>query len=242
MHHIRDHRSVLAAAEKRLLVRIASRLPTSITSDHLTALALAAMLLAGPAFAAIADTPWAAAVFILLLAVNWFGDSLDGTVARVRDQQRPRYGFYVDHVIDLAGTAALIGGMAASGLMTPAIAFAVLAIYFMVAAESFLATHARGVFRMSFAGFGPTELRLLLAAGAVRVAYDPIVRVGGVDILLLDAGGLVAIAALAIAFVTAAVRNGILLYRAEPLPSKAPAAAERPLRSSSAEVVACPRP
>lgn len=221
MDHIREHRSVLAQAEKRLLIWIAGRLPRSVNSDHLSGLALLSMLAAGPAFAAIPQMPWAAAAFIALLALNWFGDSLDGTVARVRDCQRPRYGYYVDHVIDLVGTAALVAGMAASGAMTPAIAFALLAAYFMVAAESFLGTHARGVFRMSFAGFGPTELRVLLAIGALKIAIDPWVRVAGVHALLLDVGGVVAIAGLAVAFGVSALRSGVALYGAEPLPPPA---------------------
>jgi archaetidylinositol phosphate synthase len=220
MDHTREHRSLLAAAEKRLLIAIAHALPAAINSDHLTVLALVSMLAAGPTFAAIAVDPRAAVVFVLLLALNWFGDSLDGTLARVRRQQRPRYGYYVDHVIDLAGTAALIAGMASSGLMTPAIAMAVLAAYLLVAAESFLGTHAAGVFRMSFAGFGPTELRLLLAAGAVKAAVSPLVEIAGRSILLFDAGGVVAVAGLCVVFVVSAMRNGAALYQAEPLPSR----------------------
>ena len=138
-----------------------------MSSDHLTLLGLLAMPAAGLAFAAIPIAPWSAALFAAALAVNWFGDSLDGTLARVRCQPRPRYGYYVDHVIDLAGTAALIGGMAASGLMNPTVALALLAAYFLVSAETYLATHSVGVFRLSFAGVGPTELRILLAIGAV---------------------------------------------------------------------------
>lgn len=217
MTHTRNHGSLLAGAERRLLVAIAQRLPESINSDHLSGLALASMLAAGPAFAAISSTPWAAVLFVTLLIVNWFGDSLDGTVARVRNCQRPRYGYYVDHVIDLVGTAALVAGMAASGVMTPAIAFALLAVYVMVAAESFLGTHARGVFKMSFAGFGPTELRIVLAIGAIKVAMNPRVHIAGFDLWLLDVGALVAIVGLVVAFVVSAITNGVALYRAEPL-------------------------
>src|SRR5262245_7450869 len=129
MDHTRHYRSALADAEKRLLVHIAGRLPAFIHSDHLTGLALVSMLAAGSVFALIPQTPWAAAVFILFLALNWFGDSLDGTVARVRHHQRPRYGFYVDHVVDVVGTTALVTGMALSGVMTPAVGFAVLGAY-----------------------------------------------------------------------------------------------------------------
>jgi len=220
MDHTRDHRSLLAEAEKRLLVRIARRLPASINSDHLSGLALVSLLAAGPAFAAISTTRWASGVFVALLAANWFGDSLDGTLARVRDQQRPRYGYYIDHVIDLIGTAALVLGIAASGLMTPAVAFALLAMYFMVAAESYLSTHSRGVFRLSFVGFGPTELRIVLAAGALKVAAEPRVTIAGTNALLFDVGGILAIVGLATAFVVGAIRNSVALYQAEPLPGR----------------------
>ena len=101
-----------------------------------------------------------------MLAVNWFGDSLDGTVARVRGHQRPRYGYYVDHVVDLVNATALFAGMAFSGLMDPRLGLALLVGYVLLCAESFLATHAVGVFRISFSGMGPTELRILLSIGA----------------------------------------------------------------------------
>src|SRR4051812_48516937 len=101
--HTREHRSLLAAPERRLLTWIAGRLPPWIGSDHLTIVGLLSMPAAGLAFATI-QTSWLhAAAFIVALGANWFGDSLDGTLARVRCQPRPRYGYYVDHVIDLFG-------------------------------------------------------------------------------------------------------------------------------------------
>ena len=83
------------------------------------------------------------------LALNWFGDSLDGTVARIRNHQRPRYGFYVDHVVDVVSMALLCAGLAHSPHMSPVIALLLLAAYLMVSAEAYLATHACGVFRVS---------------------------------------------------------------------------------------------
>jgi phosphatidylglycerophosphate synthase len=218
VNHTREHRSLLADAEKRLLIFIARRLPPWINSDHLTLIGLLSMPLAGIAFSRIPDAPWSAGLFAMALAANWFGDSLDGTLARVRDQQRPRYGYYVDHVIDLAGTAALVAGIAASGLMHPSIAIALVAAYFLVAAESFLATHALGVFRISFAGFGPTELRIILAIGAFAVIDRPWVDIAGQHARLLDVGGLIAVTGMVGAFVLSAVRNTRALYLAEPLP------------------------
>lgn len=217
--HVREHRSVLAAAEKRALIWMAERLPPFVTSDQLSALGLVSMLAAGVSFAAFPLTPWAAGAVIACLAANWFGDSLDGTVARVRAQQRPRYGFYVDHVIDLAGSTFLLAGLACSGLMSPILAATLLAAYLLVSGESYLATYAAGVFRMSFLGFGPTELRIVLAIGVLKAARAPLVDVGVLgSVRLFDLGGVVAVAGLVMAFVVAAVRNTRALYVAEPLP------------------------
>jgi phosphatidylglycerophosphate synthase len=169
------------------------------------------------AFVAIPRTWWGAPALVVALAANWFGDSLDGTLARVRNQQRPRYGYYVDHAIDLAGTAVLLIGIAASGAMSPVIAMTLLAAYLLVAAETYLATHAVGVFRISFAGFGPTELRIVLAIGGIALASNQWIELGGARVLLFDVGGAIAIAGLVVVFVASVVRNTFDLYRAEPL-------------------------
>lgn len=217
--HIRDHRSVLADAEKRLLVAMAARLPRGINSDHLSGLGFAAIVLAGVSFALMAVTPAAAWGVAVALTVNWFGDSLDGTLARVRGHQRPRYGYYVDHVIDIAGTSALMIGLACSTLIHPILALSLLIAYLLLCAESYLGTHAAGVFKMSFLGFGPTELRLVIMAGAIKAAQNPFVDAPGIGLVrLFDIGAVVAVAGMLIAFVTSAASTTRLLYRAEPLP------------------------
>lgn len=220
--HTREHRSILAGVERRALVWIARRLPLATTSDHLSVLGLSAMAAAGAAFAFFPVAPTlAAAGVVAALAVNWFGDSLDGTLARVRHQQRPRYGYYVDHVIDIAGAALLFGGLACSELMSPPVALALLAAYLLVSSESYLATHAAGVFRMSFLGVGPTELRILLAAGAMKCAAGPFVTVAGLGaIRLFELGGILGIVGLLGAFLASSIRNTHALYLAEPLPSR----------------------
>jgi archaetidylinositol phosphate synthase len=216
--HHREHTSVLAAAEKRLLIWMAERMPRRVNSDHLTALGAVAMVATGAAFAAAARVPAALALVPLFLAINWFGDSLDGTLARVRNTQRPRYGFYLDHVVDIVNATFLFGGLALSGIVSPWIAAALLISYLLLSAESFLATHTLGVFRISFAGFGPTELRILLAIGALAAMVKPVVQPFGFGPLyLFDVGGLVAVAGMAAVFLATAVRNTVALYRAEPL-------------------------
>jgi archaetidylinositol phosphate synthase len=219
--HVRHHKSVLSAAEKRALVWLARRLPHRINSDHLSAIGLLSMLGAGVAFASFSYSPWAVWALIACLAANWFGDSLDGTVARVRGHQRPRYGFYVDHFIDLAGSAGLLAGLAVSGLMNPLLAVTLLSAYLLVSAESYLATHAAGVFRMSFLGFGPTELRIVLALGALKATHAASVQLGSLgSFRLFDIGGAVAVCGLVVAFIASGLRNTFALYRAEPMPPK----------------------
>jgi phosphatidylglycerophosphate synthase len=214
---IRVHRALTADAEKQLLIRIAERLPDRINSDHLTFIGAAAMIGVGVCFWAGGSALW---LVIPLLAVNWFGDSLDGTLARVRDRQRPRYGFYVDHVLDVLGFAALFGGLAFGGHMHPTVALGFLASYYLLTTEIALATHARGIFTMSFFGIGPTELRIVLAAGAIRLMRSDVVLLFGHRWLLFDIGAVIGVTGLLLTFIVASVRNGVALYKEEPLPKR----------------------
>lgn len=218
--HVRQQRSFLAAPEKQALVWMAQRLPNWVHPDHLTLLALAAMLSAGVGYGLASRNRLALVIAVLGLAVNWLGDSLDGTLARVRDRQRPKYGFYADHALDLFSSLFLLGGLALSGYMSPLIALGLLAAYFMVNAEEFLATHVRRVFRLSFFGFGPTELRIILAVGTLYVLLvDRWVDWGTLGVFrLFDVGGIVAIAGLAVKIVVSVASNAHALYLDERLP------------------------
>ena len=216
--HVRQHGSLLAAPEKKALVWMAERLPPWVKSDHLTLLGFAAMFMAGVGYWAASWNKQALWVVVIALAVNWFGDSLDGTLARVRNQQRPRYGFYVDHVLDLVGTSFLVGGLALSGYMNPLLALGLLVAYEMAVAEEFLSTHVRCVFHLSFLRIGPTELRIILAVGTVYILHEPWVHWGSFgDFRLFDVGAAVAIAGLVLKLVVSAVRNAHTLYQAERL-------------------------
>jgi phosphatidylglycerophosphate synthase len=212
---VRVHKAVTADAEKRLLIWIAERLPAAVNSDHLTFAGALALLGVGASY-------WAGGAALLLvvplLVVNWFGDSLDGTLARVRHHERPRYGYYVDHVLDAVGFLAIFGGLILGGHMSPAIGLAFLAAYYLVVVEVSLATHARGTFRLSAFGVGPTELRILLALGTLQLMRSDVVTPFGHRWLLFDVGGTVGIAGFLLTFVYAAIANGVALYREERLP------------------------
>src|SRR5262245_55417921 len=211
----RVHKAVTANAEKRLLIWMAERMPAAINSDHLTTAGALALAGVGAAF-------WvgggALAFVIPLLVVNWFGDSLDGTLARVRNRQRPRYGYYVDHVLDAVGFLAIFGGLILGGHMSSVLGLAFVAAYFLVVIEISLATHARGTFRLSAFGVGPTELRILLVIGTLVLMQSNAVQILGHRWLLFDVGGAVGIAGLLLTFVRAAIGNGVALYREERLP------------------------
>jgi phosphatidylglycerophosphate synthase len=209
---VRVHDSVLAAAEKRLLIRIARRLPAWINSDHLTAVGAVAMWGVG---ACLWTGGGALLLAIPLLALNWFGDSLDGTLARVRRVERPRYGYYVDHVLDTIGIAAIMGGLMAGGHLTPSLGIGFLSAYYLLFSEIALATHARGRFRMSFWRMGPTELRIVLAAGVMQLLRSDTVAIAGHQWLLFDVGSAVAIAGFLATFAASTWSNGRALYLEE---------------------------
>ena len=215
--HVRVNDGLLAGVEREVLTWLARRMPARIHSDHLTALALVGTAISSACFALARLFPVALVGVALGLALNWFGDSLDGTLARVRREERPRYGYYVDHVLDIIGITMLMGGIALSGYMTPLVALGVLVAYLLVAAEVFLATAVGGEFRMSFLRVGPTELRLLLAAGALAIGRWPTCQLPLVGrVLVLDVAGMIAIAGLAAALCTAALTTGRRLFLAEP--------------------------
>ena len=216
---VRVQTSILAAVEKRCLIWMAHRLPSFVNSDHLTTLAGLAMLGAGVCYAIGPGSRTAMVVAVGMLVLNWFGDSLDGTLARVRHHERPRYGFYVDHVLDAVGVLFLVAGFALGGIMSPLVAAGFAIAYYLLTIEIALATHAVGTFRISFFKFGPTELRILLAIGSLQLLKTPFVSVLGERVPLFDLGGVIGIAALVGTFVISAVRNGRLLYELEPLPA-----------------------
>jgi len=211
----RVNRSLTAEAERRALVWMAERAPRWVTSDGLTALGLSAQIAAGACYAVARWDRRALWLAIVCIALNWLGDSLDGTLARVRRQQRPRYGFYADHVVDIFGSAALLSGLAVSGLVHGWVAAALLVTFLLLAGESYLATYTLGRFEMSQGWFGPTELRMLLIAANLRLLQNPYATVFGHRWLLLDVGGAIGAAAMLTMAVVVTARHTAQLYREE---------------------------
>ncbi|MGA9527982.1 MAG: CDP-alcohol phosphatidyltransferase family protein [Terriglobales bacterium] len=210
---VRVHRSFFAAMEAGALIWMAKRMPRWVNSDHLTVLGFVAQISTGICYALAAMNRRMLLGATFCLVLNWFGDSLDGTLARVRQRQRPRYGFYVDHMIDSFGAVALMGGLACSGYMHPAIAIGLLVAFLLLSIQSYLATYTVGEFHLSFWKFGPTEIRVLLAIGNVVLLRWAWVIHGRYR--LFDIGGMIGLAGMVLMLVVVSLRNTIRLYREE---------------------------
>ncbi|MGA8027465.1 MAG: CDP-alcohol phosphatidyltransferase family protein [Bryobacteraceae bacterium] len=212
---IRVHKALTAEFERRLLIWMAKRTPSGINSDHLTALAFASQILAGAAYSLAGRNPAALWLVNFFLLLNWLGDSMDGTLARVRNQGRPRYGFYVDHMADTLGALALMGGLACSGYLHWQTAAGMLVCFYVLSIESYLATYTLGRFHLSHGMFGPTEIRILLALANIFIGGHPYAHMGSYSCLLFDIGGVVAIVGMASMAIGSAFRHTLLLYREE---------------------------
>jgi len=213
----RVNHALTAAMEKRVLLWMAERMPRWVTSDQLTLIGLGAQIGAGASYALARYHHRALLLASVCIALNWLGDSLDGTLARVRRQERPRYGFYVDHVVDVFGAVALMCGLGYSGLLHWQTAMAMLLAFLVLAAESYLATHTLSRFELSQGAFGPTEIRILLIVGNFALLRSPYATVFGHRVLLFDLGGAIAAASMMTMAVIVTARHTLQLYGEEPL-------------------------
>lgn len=213
----RVNHSLTASIEKRVLVWMAEHAPAWLTSDQLTLLGLSAQIAAGVCYALSRYNRWMLLPVIACIGLNWLGDSLDGTLARVRNQQRPRYGFYVDHIVDIFGSIALMTGLALSGFLHWQIAIAMLVAFLLLSSESYLATYTLSCFQMSQGLFGPTEIRILLIIGNLALLQSPYSTLFGHRFLLFDAGGAIAAASMLVMAIVVTVKHTAALYRQEPL-------------------------
>jgi archaetidylinositol phosphate synthase len=214
----RINRSLTAAVERRALIWMAVHAPAWLTSDQLTLLGLSAQVGAGVFYALSRFNRYALLLVIMCIALNWLGDSLDGTLARVRQQQRPRYGFYVDHIVDIFGSVALMTGLACSGFLHWQTAMAMLVAFLLLSSESYLATYTLSCFQMSQGVFGPTEIRILLIIGNLALLRSPYSTLLDHRFLLFDVGGAIAAIGMFLMAIIITTRHILTLYRQEPLP------------------------
>ena len=206
----RDKKFLLAVPEARVLEWIARRLPAWVKPDHLTALGVVAALAIGAAYVlSNGDSAWLWAASGLLV-LHWVGDSLDGTLARVRRSERPRYGYYLDHLVDAFATAAIGIGLGVSPHMLLAVGLAIVVVYLILSINTYLETHAFGVFTLGYGRFGPTEARLVL------IGVNTLLALGIVGSELLDILGIGLAAAMIVVLIARAGRNLKRLAELEP--------------------------
>ena len=214
----RSKQFLLARAEGRALEWIAQRLPRWVLPDHMTALGvLAAFGIAGAYLASNGDKAWLWAASALLV-VHWLGDSLDGTLARVRKIERPKYGYYLDHLVDAIATALIGLGLGLSPWMLLSVGLLIVIAYLVLSINTYLETYAFGVFTLGYGRLGPTEVRLALIVLNTLIALGVGLgfQVGGLGLTVLDLIGIGIVAAMAAGLTARAARNLRRLGELEP--------------------------
>lgn len=220
----REKTFLLARPEARALEWIARRLPAWVMPDHLTALGVLAAFGIAAAYALSGQSDawlWAASG---LLVVHWLGDSLDGTLARVRRTERPRYGYYLDHLVDAIATAVIGLGLGLSPHLLVLTGLVIVVAYLVLSINTYLETQALGVFSLGYGRLGPTEARLALIGlnALLALGLTPSVSVAGLGLSVLDLAGLGAAGAMLVAVSVRAARNLRELGRLEPAAQAAP--------------------
>jgi archaetidylinositol phosphate synthase len=215
---VRVQEAITAPLERKALAWLARRTPDWIGPDQLTAVGFAAQFLAGVSYAFARWSQFGLIGATFFIGVNWLGDSLDGTLARYRNRLRPRYGFYLDHVIDTFGAFFLMMGLAVSGYVHWQVAAGMLTAFLILSIETYLAAYTLSDFRLSHGLFGPTEIRILLAVGNFTILFFPRVSLFGHEFLLFDIGGAIGTVAMMGMAITAAIAHTRRLYNEERLP------------------------
>ena len=176
--------SILNAPEKKILNWLAARQPDWVTSDMLTAIGSVGALMIGTGYALSGVNINFLWLSTLGLFVNWYGDSLDGTLARYRNAQRPKYGFFIDHMVDCFNEVAMFVGFGLSPFVKFNLGLMVLACYFMISIYVYISAHLKGEFKLTYAKCGPTEIRFIAVIVNTGLLFVPAVRQFALDITL----------------------------------------------------------
>jgi phosphatidylglycerophosphate synthase len=209
---------VLSEAEKKLLIHIADRLPRWVLPDHLTLFGMFGSAIVTAAYLLSNQAVWWLWIANLGFAINWFGDSLDGTTARVRKIQRPRYGFYLDHLTDAFSTIAIGLGLGLSPYMLLSVGLAIVAGYLVLSINVYLESQVLGDFRFGYGVVGPTESRLILMGlNTAAALLGPVpFKVFGVGATVFDLAGVAAVGGMMLMLSRRVARNLGHLAKLEP--------------------------
>lgn len=221
--------SLLNGIEKKVLVRLAKQQPRWVTSDMLTWTGtLGSALLALGYILSNFNVNWLW-LSSFGLVVNWYGDSLDGTLARVRNTQRPRYGYYIDHTVDGINETLMFVGIGLSPFLNLYTALAMLVIYLQLTLNVSMNAHLKAEFKLTYAGLGPTEFRIiaillntLLLFLKPWQEFERVFTLFGKTVYLhaLDYPGLVVLAVLAIIYVVTIWKDARYYAKIDPMPKR----------------------
>ncbi len=193
----REMTFLLAAPERHALRWMAARMPRAINSNHLTGLGVVGAVGTGAAYALSGLTAAWLWVASAMLVINWFGDSLDGTLARVRHAERPWYGYYLDHIVDAFSTVVVGIGIGLSPYVSLELALIAVVLYLTLSINVYLETHVYGVFKLSYGWLGPTEARIVMILANATLAIGVLGGSAPVEFVTLAANLVVAMLALA---------------------------------------------
>ena len=216
--HQRQATFVLARLEKRVLVWLAARLPAGMLPDHLTLIGIFGATLVGAGYMLSNQHENWLLLSVAGLVVNWFGDSLDGTLARYRGIERPRYGFYLDHLTDAYSTILIGVGLGLSPYMLLAVGMAIVIAYLVLSINVYLETHVFARFEAAYGALGPTEVRILLIVLnlAALLSIPVRFRLLGLQMTLFDIVGIAIVAGMGVLLAQRVTRNLRVLAAAEP--------------------------
>lgn len=216
--HKREPKYVLRSFEKWALPRMAAALPGWVLPDHMTALGIASAAGIGVCYASSGISTNYLWIANLLWVVNWVGDSLDGTLARVRHIERPRYGYYLDHIVDMFAVAFVCIGLGFSPYLLLSVGLAMLIAYYLMSINVYLETFVMKTFQFGYEYIGPTEVRVILILGgsALALGFEPTFELKNVPFGPLDLIGLIGVGVMLIMLLRRILSNLMQLARLEP--------------------------
>ena len=226
---VRIQNSILNGAEKKALAWLAERQPKWVVSDMLTLVGIIGALMIGAGFVLCSKNINWLWLSIAGFVVNWYGDSLDGTLARVRKTQRPLYGYYLDHTVDCFNEAFMFLGLGLSYLMRLDIALMILIVYLFLTVNVSVNAHLKSEFKLTYGKLGPTEFRVIACLLIMCVIFFPCIRefhtsmhfLGReVALTALDIAGLVILAVLVLIYLVTVIQDARGYAKADPMPER----------------------
>lgn len=226
---VRIQNSILNGPEKKALVWLAGRQPKWVVSDVLTIVGIIGAIMIGAGFVLCSKNINWLWLSIAGFVVNWYGDSLDGTLARVRNTQRPLYGFYLDHTVDCINEAFMFLGLGLSYLMRLDIALMIFIVYLFLTVNVSVNAHLKSEFKLTYGKLGPTEFRVIACLLIMCIIFFPGIRefhtsmrfLGrNVALTALDIAGLVILAVLTVIYLVTIFQDARGYAKADPMPER----------------------